>query len=316
MMTYEFASLVPEGTYLDLDDAITSLTSQSIKDTFVDASAIRFPSPGTIAVGRKDEMPLTRSAFIQLLHFVSLKWEDVRGVDLPDVMSQVQTRLKDRPGQLMVRRKRHTVQAILSPTYTPVTNLDILTAAKASLDISKARVTVFRGYLRLTGVTDRMTFQPAVGDILSGGWEITNNEFGKGALSMSQFVLRLICTNGAVVSDEEDHRYMHRGWERAGLVQHLSTIGEATISRMGGMDERLHRMTESRLGTRRHGDLGQVSARALGKAGLQEFHEVIKPDSSVYDAYNHLTLVSQQKKLGPRRELELIAGSLLPSGIS
>jgi len=311
-MPFEFASAIPETTHLDLDEAIASLSRQRLSDTLVSASDIHLTSPGFVAFGSGDERPITKSAYVQLLHFVSLNWEDVQQGDLPDVMSQVQTRLQDRPGQLLLRTKSRTVQAILSPTYTPVTNLDILQAAKESLAMSKATVTVFRGYLRLTGVTDRVTFQPAVGDILSGGWEITNNEFGKGVLSMNQFLLRLVCTNGAVVHDgEAEHRYVHRGWQREGLVQHLSTIGEATISRMGGMDERLRRMTETRLGTHRHVDLGRASARALGKAGVETFNETLTPDSSVYDAYNHLTFVSQKKKLGPRRELEIIAGGLL-----
>ncbi|MHB1684125.1 MAG: hypothetical protein ACYCYO_15060 [Bacilli bacterium] len=310
-MTFEFANSVPETTYLDLDDAIASLTRQRVSDAVADATDIRLPAPGTIAIGQGDERSLTRSAFVQLLHFVSLNWKDVKDADPTDSMQEVQSRLKDRPGRLLLRTKKRIVQAILSPAYTPVTNLDILKAAKESLDMSKAQVSVFRGYLRLTGVTDRVTFQPAVGDILSGGWEIANNEFGKGALSMSQFVLRLVCTNGAVVSDDEEHRYVHRGWERDGLVRHLSTIGEATISRMGEMDARLRRMAETRLGPQRHRDLEKASARSLGKIGVEEFRAAVSQDSSVYDAYNHLTLVSQQKKLGPRRELELIAGGLL-----
>jgi len=80
---------------------------------------------------------------------------------------------------------------------------------------------------------------------------------------------------------------------------------------MGGTDERLRRMADTHLGSHRDADLGRVSARALGKARLEAFYLALTPDSSVYDAYNHLTLVSQQRKMGPRRELEVIAEDLL-----
>jgi len=179
-----------------------------------------------------------------------------------------------------------------------------------------ARVTLFRGYVRLTGVTERATFQPAVGDILSGGLEVTNNEFGKGALSVSQFVLRLVCTNGAVVIDgESEHRYVHRGWDREGLVAHLSTAGEAALSRPSGVEERLRHMAQTRLGSQGLVNLARATTPVLRKKGVEAMHSELTADSSLYDAYNHLTLVSQQRKMGPRRELELIAGSLVGMGI-
>jgi len=315
-MPFEFASAIPETTHLDLDEAIASLSRQRLSDTLVSASDIHLTSPGFVAFGSGDERPITKSAYVQLLHFVSLNWEDVKDADPIDSMREAQARLLERSGQLLLRSKKRTVQAVLSPAYTPVTNLDILKAAKDSLDMASVRATFFRGYMRLTGVTERVTFQPTVGDILSGGWEIANNEFGKGALSMSQFLLRLVCTNGAVVNDgESEHRYVHRGWAREGLVSHLSTVGAATLSRLGGVEERLREMAQTRLGSRRLVDLARATVPALGKKGVEAMQSELTADSSLYDAYNHLTLVSQQRKMAPRRELELLAGSLVGMGI-
>ena len=53
----------------------------------------------------------------------------------------------------LFRTKGKVVQAILSPNYTPITNLDILTAASKAMDMAQVSVTIFRGYLRLTTVT-------------------------------------------------------------------------------------------------------------------------------------------------------------------
>ncbi|MCY0903299.1 MAG: hypothetical protein OWU32_14155, partial [Firmicutes bacterium] len=178
---------------------------------------------------RRRETPITKSAFVQLLHFVSLNWQDVKDADPFELTTEVKSRLQNRPGQLLLRARHRAIQAVLSPAYTSVTNLDLLQAAKQSLQMTQAhaRVTLARGYVRITGVTERVTLQPSVGDILSGGLDVTNNEFGKGALSVNQFVLRLVCTNGAVVSDGTDSRYVHRGWDKEDLVAHLSTTGEA-----------------------------------------------------------------------------------------
>ncbi len=179
------------------------------------------------------------------------------------------------------------------------------------MDMSKVSVTIFRGYMRMTAVTDRLTFQPTVGDTMSGGWEITDNEFGKVALSMNQFLLRLVCTNGAVVSEKEQNRYVHRGWQREDLIKHLSSVGEATLSRMKGLNDKLRMLAETRLGESQFSRLEQASAKSLGRTGLETYRSSLTTDSSIYDAYNHLTYVSQQKKLGPNRDLEMIAGQLL-----
>jgi len=315
-MPHTFASPLPESTFLSLDEAIAAYDSQPVTDTLVDASSIGFPTLGTVTVNRRRETPITKSAFVQLLHFVSLNWQDVKDTDPCELTAEVKTRLQNRPRQLLLRARHRTIQAVLSPAYTPVTNLDLLQAAKQTLQMTQAhaRVTLFRGYVRLTGVTERVTFQPSVGDILSGGLEVTNNEFGKGALSVSQFVLRLVCTNGAVVSHGSDNRYMHRGWDREGLVAHLSTAGEAALSRLG-VEERLREMAQTRLGSRRLVDLARATTPVLGKKGVEAMQSELTADSSLYDAYNHLTLVSQERKMGPRRELELIAGSLVGMGI-
>jgi len=308
-----FAHLLPESTFLSLDEAIAAYDANPVSDTLVDASSIGFPTLGTVTVNRRRETPITKSAFVQLLHFVSLNWQDVKDTDPFDLTTEVKARLQNRPGQLLLRSRHRTIQAVLSPAYTPVTNLDLLQAAKQTLPMTQghARVTLFRGYVRLTGVTERATFQPAVGDILSGGLEVTNNEFGKGVLSVSQFVLRLVCTNGAVVSDGTDKRYVHRGWDREDLVAHLSTAGEAALSRLSGVEERLRHMAQTRLGSRRLVDLARATAPALGKKGVEAMQSELTADSSLYDAYNQLTLVSQERKMGPRRELELLAGSLV-----
>lgn len=254
---------------------------------------------------------MTRSAFVQMIHFLHLNWADIKDLDATGVKADVQSRLRNQSGQLVLRTKQQTVQAILSPTYTPFDNADVLRTAGAALDLSKAQVTVYRGNLRITGVSDAVTFQPDVGDIISGGWEITNNEFGKGVFSVNQFLLRLVCTNGAVVrSRNRGERYVHRGWDKDGLVRHVGEIGAQTIAQTR-LNEALRALTQTSIGESRLNDLGRRSAPHLGRKGFDTFQTKLSPDSSLYDAYNHLTFVSQRKPLGPRRELELIAGDML-----
>lgn len=87
-------------------------------------------------------------------------------------------------------RRGQAIQAVLSPAYTPITNADVLQSARGSLNLSSAQVTVYRGHVWITGVSESVAVQPPVGDVISDGWELTNNEFGKGVLAINQFLPR------------------------------------------------------------------------------------------------------------------------------
>ncbi|MCY0903161.1 MAG: hypothetical protein OWU32_13450, partial [Firmicutes bacterium] len=84
--------------------------------------------------------------------------------------------------------------------------------------------------------------------------------------------------------------------------------------RFGAVEERLRQMGQTRLGPRRLVDLTRLTAAALGRKGVEAMQSELTADSSLYDAYNHLTDASQQKNMAQRRELELIAGSLVSMG--
>jgi hypothetical protein len=99
--------------------------------------------------------------------------------------------------------------------------------------------------------------------------------------------------------------------DREALIAHLTSEGEAAVARLGGLDERLRKLVETKVGQPRLAALERATAPFLGRQGVETFRAEITEDSSLYDAYNHLTFVSQQRKLGPRRELELVAGRLL-----
>ncbi len=114
-MTTTFAEAPAEQHYLTIDDELTTLKRQSVVDTLVDMGDIQFPSWGSIAMMGAKEYPVTRSAFIQLLHFVSLNWEDVEDWEPEEVLKAVQDRLLAKPRQLMHRTKSKSVQAELSP---------------------------------------------------------------------------------------------------------------------------------------------------------------------------------------------------------
>lgn len=312
-MSYNFAAPLGETKFKgDLNAALAYLDSHPVTDTVVDASNVKLGSLAEVLLPDGETNTITRSSFVQLIHFLGIQWESVKALEPTAVLNDVSNRLKGHSGQFMLRIKDGVIQAVLSPGYTPIDNADVLRSAIRSLDLSNTLVTFFRGNMRITGTSDGVSLQPAVGDIVSGGLELVNNELGKGVLSVNSFLLRLVCTNGAVVpSQAQEAKFVHRGWEREGLIRHIGEAGSEAVSRVKGLDDALKRMVETRLGDREHSRLLRTVAEPLGKRGLEEFRTAMSPDSTLYDAYNHLTAVSQRRSLGPRRELEVIAGTLL-----
>lgn len=85
----------------------------------------------------------------------------------------------------------------------------------------------------IAGIPNSVSFQPAVGGIISDRWELTNKEFGEGMLAMNQFLLEPACTKGAVVrTANQREREPRMGWMgRDGLMRHIGDVGAETIAR-------------------------------------------------------------------------------------
>ena len=60
-------------------------------------------------------------------------------------------------------------------------------------------LTETRMYLK--GVTPRVEYEMAPGDVVQAGVVITNSEVGHGTLSVQPLVFRLVCRNGLIASD-------------------------------------------------------------------------------------------------------------------
>lgn len=159
-MSLEFAQRFVERQYENLEEAIDYLGTNQVLDDLVDLRKIQFSGLSVIGFQNK-EYRLTRSAFVQLLGLVDLTWKEVKEEDPDQVIKELRSRLHHRGGEVMLRRQSGAVQAVLSPRYTPITNLGILKAVKQSLDLSKSKITVYRGNMRWKGCAFKSISSPA-----------------------------------------------------------------------------------------------------------------------------------------------------------
>jgi hypothetical protein len=112
--------------------------------------------------------------------------------------------------QLFARFDRNSVRAIFTPKYKPVDNMDVIleiygmgyrpeTQVQCHLDDE---------FMSLSIMDGKKVFE-INGDRFRPGVSISNSEVGLASLSVSAFILRLICTNGMVSKTELSASYRH-----------------------------------------------------------------------------------------------------------
>lgn len=124
----------------------------------------------------------------------------------------VNTWLHSSPKKNLVRTLDGQVRAMLSDKYQTIDNYDVMEVilpeiqdlANLNLQIVSAEVTETKLYLKI--VSPRVMAEVTPGDVVQGGFLVSNSEVGQGNMSVSPFVNRLVCTNGMIVSEYAQKR--------------------------------------------------------------------------------------------------------------
>jgi Domain of unknown function (DUF932) len=121
---------------------------------------------------------------------------------------------RENPEKRLVRTLDGRVRAYLSNRYRRLDHFDLaefilpVLAETGATDIVSCEVTDLRMYLKATFPTIEAEVRP--GDIVRSGVVVSNSEVGAGALSVVPMFDRLICSNGAIVTEYAQQR-IHTG---------------------------------------------------------------------------------------------------------
>jgi hypothetical protein len=104
----------------------------------------------------------------------------------------------------LVRTLDGNMRAFLSKGYRPLDNYDLANAVLPILEnmdckVLSCEITEHKMYLK--AVTEKITRELSVGDIVQSGICISNSEVGLGRLSVEPLVYTLRCKNGMIVND-------------------------------------------------------------------------------------------------------------------
>lgn len=117
---------------------------------------------------------------------------------------------KERNDQLFFRFDGEDVRAVFTPRYVPVDNFEVFERLD-SLGFkpeTKVQCSLDPEFMSIS-IPDGPKSFDIDGDKFTPGISISNSEVGLATLSISAFVLRLICTNGLISKTAESQAYRH-----------------------------------------------------------------------------------------------------------
>lgn len=194
---------------------------------------------------------------------------------------------------------------ILSPGYNEITDLDII---KSCSDIGISRISRNDYFLSIT-TEDKMKTEPVPGDECGIGLNIVNSETGFRALAVSHYILRYICSNGAVARDMSgNNRRYHYG--REDLKSFLNCEIKKMEEQRKEIGQKLKALNQRKAQTVI--DMLMKKLRDnLGKAETKNILSAITDRSTQYQLFNLITSAAKHYGLSRRHSLESLAGEML-----
>jgi len=129
-------------------------------------------------------------------------------VDYPDLLrTNVNELWESEPQRVLVRSVAGQARAVLSDSYLPVDNLDVIDsllpvftelARDAGRGLEVPSVTLSEHHMHIALNSPRMLADIREGDPVSAGVVISNSENGSGSLRAAQMLYRLVCLNGMI----------------------------------------------------------------------------------------------------------------------
>jgi hypothetical protein len=183
--------------------------------------------------------------------------------------------------QLFVRFDDQEVRAIFTPRYKPVDNFEVLARLDEMGYTPDTQVQCHHDaeFMLLSILDGKRSFKIGQ-DKMTPGISISNSEVGLASLSISAFILRLVCTNGMVAKTEISASYRHVSTK---ILTELPQVFERVADGLGKQKDRLKLSLESPVADplmtignfNRQFALGESEKKAVAWAWPQEAGETM-----------------------------------------
>ena len=217
---------------------------------------------------------------------------------------------------VIVKLENDEALTITSEKYTDIPDLDILEMCS---DAGISEVSRDDFCMRIYS-EEECRVAPVPGDDCGFGFNLFNSETGFMALKISHYILRYICSNGAVAAVNRGNRTLiHYNLNRNEVFDYI----KSSIKKIGESREQI--INKLKLLNQSRADKKTIDAagrRLSGMLGYQETHKLMKVyeentiskfegfDSTKYALFNFITSSAKGYDIHIRARMEEIAGDL------
>lgn len=296
----------PEFINAEPDLVINHLRNRHLKKINIRPADLHVKNDGRhlkLGVGSQGEEYLLRSSFLKkLLKWYSFPAAAIRRLSIETAASLCNDYL------LQIRRQyvRVTIEegealTITSPGYTELSDLEVI-----KIISPPAVKTISRNdFLMRITTEEKFKFQPVPGDECGLGMCIINSETGFHSLMVQHYILRYICTNGAMVSvNKKSDSRKHYGIKKDKLNTFLKEQAKELNNKRNELIKKFKFLAETKASE--NDDLVGMVIKLLGKKEVN-----ISDETTLYDLINLITAKAKDYDLSKRIYLEKIAGEMM-----
>lgn len=174
------------------------------------APTLRLLDGGIDRVEPLDILPTAHRQMGDHLGIPRKYYDRMREENIGLLAHNVNTWLRQKPEQRMIRTIDGRARAFLSNRYRRIDNIDIaritLPIIQEIPDAIYESCNLSDDYMYIKVVNPKLTAEVVPGDIVQAGVVISNSETGQGAVCVQPLIYRLVCSNGMTVNEARTRR--------------------------------------------------------------------------------------------------------------
>lgn len=318
-----------------IEDALDLVnTDFLVKSTGADLKEIDISKDGTLSVGSL-ACPMTDWAFESLCQLLKIPVPFARSIP-PELLLQNLNKLKEENNQrVTLLLSRDTVINVVPNPYHPAGNADMLLRLKKevvpemALELGDIRISD-RG-MEVSFLKEGVAVEPAPGDITRFGLRVSNSETGWRGAKAGFYLFRLVCTNGAIVSNNwgtAEWDYDYRISRERSLQNFIGQIIKLNVD-FAKFEDSYNRLLDRELMAVEFVNVRRRMSRIVGNDNADRITRVSKEERNrlnaeyregnrmlatgviLYDLYNNITDAAKTYPFVQRRALEMLGGSVI-----
>lgn len=257
--------------------------------------------------GKIREYPVRRTFLYKLLRWYGFSLGQLMKLSTESVTSICNDYLMNiKRSKVIIKTEKDEALSILSPDYNDIADLEIIRqiAELGVRNISR------NDFFMSIATEEKIKTEPIPGDKYGIGLNVINSETGFRALTVSHYILRYSCSNGAVarISDDDDDKRYHYGKEDLGLFLN-EKVKKATVERKILIDKLL-RLNDKKISNTKEYYIKKIDP-VLGKKEATIFFNDFSNELTQYDLFNMITSRAKEYDLSKRYFLESFAGEMI-----